>query len=85
MMSGIRTFIERWRLWLIGAGVLLVADMYNTGSQLSSASASKVEEDVASTVSSPADGDVVDETKPLPGATTNPHGRTVGSENLIAN
>jgi hypothetical protein len=79
MMDSIRKFITRWRPWLIGAGILLVADMYNAKSGSSSASATPVEQGDTETVSAPADVEAVDVAQPNPAATPSPHGSAVDS------
>jgi hypothetical protein len=79
MIDSIREFITRWRPWLIGAGILLVADMYNGKSGSSSASATPVEQGDTETVSAPADVEAIDVAQPNPAATPSPHGSVVYS------
>ena len=82
-MNFIREFITRWRPWLIGAGILLIADMYNAKSGSSSASATPSEQDDTETVSAPADTNPVDVAQPNPAATPSPHGSAVESAQRI--
>ena len=51
MMDSLRAFIVRWRPWIIGAGVLLIADMYNSKDDTKTASASVQEPTVERTAS----------------------------------
>jgi len=55
MMDSLRAFIVRWRPWLLGAGVLLIADMYNGKNDTNTANATPVNSEVERTVSAPAE------------------------------
>ena len=57
-MDAIRTFLEKWQVWLLGMGLLLVVDMVNERS--STASASTATETPAATQKAPVEAGSTD-------------------------